>query len=167
MKTRHLKAITRFYIIFPYICYQTLCQSEPPRLKISDFLSRFGPKSQNIAKLCTRFRNSGVLSSSLYRSTTWVDLLKRALAPLRRIVCRDLEVFECFHNSSRPRLFVVHDRLECGHVATSLLWEFLDLVNAYTTNPDVKAKHHRCHECLTLTAKKPVQSVTTVKTAVA
>lgn len=95
-----------------------------------------------------------------------VDLLKRVLAPLRRIVARELEVFAVSRVSGHPTSFAVHDRLECGHTRTSLLWDVFDLLNGYTQSAHVRAVRHRCHECMTLVAtKKPPMSVTASKTA--
>ena len=168
MKTRHLQANPRFYIIFPYICYQTLRES--CSVLISFLLAIRGPKSLRIANLYTKFSISGVSwrSPGTGRiATYWAELMRRVLAPLRRIVSRELEVYVASRVRSYPASFVVHDKLECGHTFTNLNWDIFDLVNAYTESPWVKAVRHRCHECLTLTAKKPVQSVTTVKTAVA
>lgn len=95
----------------------------------------------------------------------WADLMRRTLAPLRRIVARQLEVFTLDRITGHPCSFAVHDRMECGHVHTSLLWDIFDLLNGYTESPHVRAIRHRCQECLTLTAKKPVQSVTLAQPA--
>ena len=133
-------------------------------------LSFVGLKNRTTAKNFTFFGNSGVCSRSQYLrriATEWAELMRRELAPLRRIISRELEVYATSRVSIHPASFVVHDKLECGHVHTALNWDIFDLLNAYTESPWVKAVRHRCHECLTLTAKKPVQSVTVVKTAVA
>lgn len=91
-----------------------------------------------------------------------IDTMK---APLRLIAARSLEVYEFFRGSEKPRLFAVHDHLECGHIHTSLLWDYLDLVDGYTENPEVSARRRRCHPCAGALAKKPVQSVTTAYAA--
>jgi hypothetical protein len=79
------------------------------------------------------------------------------LAPLRLIVGRTMEVY--VHHRGHPRQFAVHDVLECGHVYTSLLWDYLDLVNPYSDNPDVSARRHRCHACAVV-ARHDVHAVT-------
>ena len=96
----------------------------------------------------------GFLHSALTRLS---EIVK---APLRLIAARSLEVYEYSRvRRTQPQLFAVHDVLECGHVHTSLLWEFLDLVNAYSDNPEISARRRRCHPCAKALAKKPVQSV--------
>jgi hypothetical protein len=89
------------------------------------------------------------------------NVTSRALAPLRRVVSRDVETFQYQrHNSKHPRLFVVIDSLDCGHKHVAHEWDFLDLINAYSSAPYVTARRHRCHDCRDLAAaKKPVQSV--------
>lgn len=66
-------------------------------------------------------------------------------APLRLIHSRSLDVFSL--NRGRHRHFAVVDALACGHTYTSLLWELLDLLNAYTDNPEVAARRRRCRVC--------------------
>jgi len=168
LKTRNLEAILRFYIICPYICYRTLDSSAVHFLK--KFSSLGGLKNRTTAKKFTIFSNSGVCwrSPEIDRiATYWAELMRRVLAPLRRIVSRELEVYATSRVSIHPASFVVHDKLECGHVHTSLLWELFDLTDPYTRSAHVRAIRHRCHECLTLAAKKPVQSVTLAKAKVA
>lgn len=94
--------------------------------------------------------------------------VSRALAPLRRIVARDLKVFEYQRfGPRRPLSFVVIDSLECGHSFTEYLWDFRDLINGYSDAPHVTARRHRCHECRDLVAtKKPVRSVAVADAAV-
>jgi len=88
------------------------------------------------------------------------EVMQRTLAPLRKIVSREIEVLSFAHKSSKPQSFIIHDRLECGHVKTCLSWGIFDLLNAYTDNPEVRARRHRCQPCASLLAhKKPVQSV--------
>lgn len=94
-------------------------------------------------------------------SSLRVGLSRIVRAPLRKVVSREMEVFEYFRNSERPRLFVIRDLMECGHVFACLGWEYADLVNGYSDNPEVTASRHRCHPCAALTKKKP-QSVKTL-----
>jgi hypothetical protein len=83
------------------------------------------------------------------------NVTSRALAPLRLVVSRDIQIF-----SERPFQFVVIDALHCGHSHTSYLWDFRDLINGYSDAPHVTARRHRCHDCRDIVAaKKPVQSV--------
>lgn len=87
----------------------------------------------------------------------WAE--RMALAPLRRIASRTLEVFS-YHKNGRPYQFVIHDALECGHVTTLYDWDILDLIWAYTETPSVRARRHRCVPCAELVAqRKPVASV--------
>lgn len=137
---------------------------------IKEISSSSGLKSRNSKNSLNFFSNSGVSWRSLLFgriATYWAELMRRTLAPLRKIVARELEVFEFRRNSVHPQSFAIHDHMECGHVHTSLLWDIFDLLNAYTESPHVRAIRHRCQECLTLTAKKPVQSVTLAKVKVA
>lgn len=88
---------------------------------------------------------------SIHPSTTpprWKVAPAMPYAPLRLITSRKLNVFT--HERGFPRLFSVIDTLECGHEYTSCTWTFLDLVNAYTENPDVSARRRRCHACAAL-----------------
>src|SRR6185437_2719769 len=93
-------------------------------------------------------------------------LVRRTLAPLRRIVSREVESFR-----PDPRVnyevYSLRDTLECGHVQDHFLWGGLaDLQNAYTENPLVRSARHRCQPCAQLlSVKKPVQSVTLKKAA--
>ena len=93
-------------------------------------------------------------------------LIDMSFAPLRRIVSRTLEVFEV-----RPKYFIYSllDSLECGHEQSVQLFGGLsDLLNAYTENPDMRSRRHRCHECAAVVAqKKPVASVGLAKVEVA
>lgn len=135
---------------------------------VKGFSSSSGLKSRNPQNSLNFFSNSGVSWRSLLFgriATYWAELMRRTLAPLRKIVARELEVFEFGRNSVHPQSFAVHDRLECGHIHTSLLWDIFDLLNAYTESPHVRAIRHRCQECLTLTQRKPVQSVAAVSKA--
>jgi hypothetical protein len=86
-------------------------------------------------------------------------LLDMSLSPLRRIVSRTLEVYE-YHRTGQPRLFVINDTLECGHIFPCLGWDIFDLLDPYIQNPQVSAKRHHCRPCAQLLAtRKPVQSV--------
>ena len=172
MKTRELQANPRFYIIFPYTHYQTLptpCirlfASAVNFLKKS--LSVVGLKNRTTAKLFTLFSISGVCSRSGFSrfATDWAELMRRVLAPLRRIISRELEIYSTDRITGHPYSFVVHDKLECTHTYTSFGWDIFDLLNAYSESAHVRAVRHCCHECLTLTAKKPVQSVAAVAKA--
>lgn len=95
-----------------------------------------------------------------YCGAFWRAML-RTLAPLRRIINRELQVFK--YDSVRkdfPISFAIIDHLECGHEYTCLGWDVFDLLFAYTDNPEVRAKRHRCRPCAELLAtRKPVQSV--------
>jgi len=113
-------------------------------------------------------------SSSFWRAVRLVwTYMQRTLAPLRRIVSRSLEVLEnqqreLFPPAFGPTIpFAIIDLLECGHESISLLWDFRDLIDAYTKNPEVKARHHRCRPCLKLQNKrKQPQSVKAIARAV-
>jgi len=172
MKTRDLQANPRFYIILPATHYRTL-HLPLVRLFGSPFnflnksLSFAGPKNRTTAKLFTLFGISGVCSRSGFSrfATDWAELMRRVLAPLRRIISRELEIYSTDRITGHPYSFVVHDTLECTHTYTSFGWDIFDLLNAYTESAHVRAVRHRCHECLTLTAKKPVQSVAAVAKA--
>jgi hypothetical protein len=87
----------------------------------------------------------------------------RALAPLRRIVSRELKVFTFERDGVRPACFVVRALLECGHSHTEYGWSFRDLLYAYADpvdSPHVTARRHRCHECRDMAlSKKPSASV--------
>lgn len=65
--------------------------------------------------------------------------------PLRRIVSRALTVYT--HHRGAPLSFTVNESLSCGHVHVAFLWDFLDLVNGYTTNADATARRRYCHAC--------------------
>ena len=148
--------------------YHILCKSHATPLNfLKKFSSFVGLKNRTTANIFTFFSISGVCSRSIFSriATDWAELMRRVLAPLRKIVSRELEVYATSRVSIHPASFVVHDKLECGHVHTSLLWDLFDLLNAYTVSAHVWAVRHRCHECLTLTAKKPVQSVAAVAKA--
>lgn len=83
----------------------------------------------------------------------------RRLAPLRRVVTRVAKVYS-YHRTGTPWQFVVMASLDCGHSFVEYGWSLLDLLNAYTENPEVLTRRHRCHECREAVIKKPVASVT-------
>lgn len=93
----------------------------------------------------------------------WVfSVAARTLAPLRKIMSRELEVSE-----PRPKYvyYSLIDSLECGHRAWSPV-DLADLLNAYTESPVIRARRHRCQPCARLLAeRKPVQTVTAVPLA--
>lgn len=118
--------------------------------------------------LCIKFPILPFILSLIWESLRLLKVATvRALAPLRVVVSRSLEVFEYQRAGARhPRLFVVNDLLDCGHTFASHLWDFLDLVNGYATGTHVTARRHRCHECRDIAkAKKPSVSVGLVKAA--
>lgn len=90
---------------------------------------------------------------------------RNSFAPLRRIRERTIEVFQFQRNSDHPYLFAIHEQLECAHVSTSLMWDFLDLINPHTSNPAVTARRRRCTPCGQMLAKKPPQSVAAYEAA--
>lgn len=120
----------------------------------------FFPVFVNFYPLYLPFTGTQLTLALLESARKLVQVMKRVLAPLRLITCRSIEVFVSDRVNGRPQSFVVNDLLECGHVHASPLWNFLDLVNGYSESAHVRAKRHRCRECLFLVAKKPVQSVT-------
>lgn len=104
------------------------------------------------SQLCACFCTS-------YRTISALVLLAMA-APLRRIVARDVVVTLPDARNPRYRIYSLVDTLECGHEYSSYLFGGLeDLTYAYTTNPAITAKRHRCRPCASLLAKKPPQSV--------
>lgn len=111
----------------------------------------------NIASFCEQ-----LIYTFAQRLAVW---MQRTLAPLRRIVSRELEVFEYDRiRKDLPQSFIINDHLECGHVEVCYSWDIFDLLNAYTTNPQVRAKRHRCKPCASLLAdRKPVQPVRLAK----
>lgn len=87
------------------------------------------------------------------------SLTVRVLAPLRKIVSRELVVFQ---PDTRVRHFIysLRDRLECGHEQEHYLPDGLrELLNAYHESAVVRARRHRCHPCGAVSLKKPVQSI--------
>lgn len=172
MKTRELQANPRFYIILLRTHYRTLATLcirlfASPVNFLKKSLSFVGLKNRTTANIFTLFGISGVCSCSVFSriATDWADLMRRVLAPLRRIISRELEIYSTDRITGHPYSFVVHDTLECTHTYTSFGWDIFDLLNAYTESAHVRAIRHRCQECLTLTAKKTVQSVTAVAKA--
>lgn len=118
--------------------------------------------------LCIKFPILPFILSLIWESLRLLKVTTvRALAPLRVVVSRSIEVFEYQRAGARhPRLFVVNDLLDCGHTFASHLWDFLDLVNGYATGSHVTARRHRCHECRDVAkAKKPSVSVGLAKAA--
>jgi len=138
--------------------YQILCKTR--------ILSHNGKLSYEIAKLNNLYYNDSFIVSAVLGSVRrLLAMAERVLAPLRRIISRELEVYQ-FHKGGLPYQFAIHDSLECGHVSTSQLWDSLDLLNAYTDNPEVSAKRRRCRPCASLLLKrKPMQTVTDIAAA--
>lgn len=94
-----------------------------------------------------------VVSISLQQRAT----MQLSKSPLRRIVARELVVFEQHRNSTHPRLFALHDHLECGHVRAVLTLDLIDLTNPHSENSEIRARRHRCAECAAVASgKKPV-----------
>lgn len=118
-----------------------------------------------LSKICKVFPLLPFILSLIWESLRLLKMaVNRTLAPLRRIVTREMKVFERQRFGSRhPRLFAVIDTLDCGHSFVDHSWSFRDLLCAYvdpTDFPHVTARRHRCHECRDiLAAKKPVRSV--------
>lgn len=121
--------------------------------KILIFISR---TSINFTNLCA---NLGRVFRTLPRRLA--EVMERTLAPLRKIVSRTLEVYVYAKGSdTKPQSFVLHDGLECGHEQLCLGWDIFDLLNPYTSNPEVSAKRHRCRPCAQLLAtRKPMGTV--------
>ena len=92
--------------------------------------------------------SAGVSIHPLTTCPRWKEAPAMPSSPLRLITFRRLQVFT--HYRGFPRLFTVVESLGCGHTSISHTWEFLDLVNAYTTNTDVSARRRRCHACARL-----------------
>lgn len=87
----------------------------------------------------------------------WVAFMA---APLRKIVLRELSVFQPDPRNPKYKIYSLIDVLECGHAQDVYLFNGLrDLLNAYTDSPVIKAKRHRCRPCMNLLAKKLPQSV--------
>jgi hypothetical protein len=91
-------------------------------------------------------------------------------APLRRIVLRELDILCPDSRNLKYKIYSLIDTMECGHSSEQYLFNgLLDLVNAYTESPAIRAKRHRCHPCAQLLAtRKPMQTVlaiAAVKTA--
>lgn len=113
-----------------------------------------------IKKICIVFPSFPFILQQVEASLKGAFLsLNRALAPLRKIVARDIEVFKTFLNSQKPMRFCLVDTLECGHEVVEYNVDFLDLINAYTDNPHISAKRHRCRYCKQAEMKKPSASV--------
>lgn len=162
MKTRYFNIYDGFY---PLSVIRRYITTEPSFIK--GFLSFAGLKNRTTENLFTFFSNSGVWFRSGFSriATDWAELMRRVLAPLRKIVSREL-----VEHRPDPRvrytIYWLRDLLECGHESTASLDNGIrDLLNAYTECAAIRARHHRCQECLTLTAKKPVQSVAAVAKA--
>lgn len=116
----------------------------------------------NLIALIRKLRSS----VSIYH--TLAEMIARTLAPLRKIVSRELEVLRYDRvKKELPQSFVIHDHLECGHSQTLLGWGIFDLLDPYTTNPEVKARRHRCHPCASRLARKPMATVQAAKAGVA
>lgn len=87
----------------------------------------------------------------------WVVVMA---APLRRIVMRELDVYQPDPRNPKYFIYSLIDTLECGHSQSEYLFNgLLDLTNPYTDSPTVRARRHRCRPCASLLAKKKPQSV--------
>ena len=122
--------------------------------KVRILLSHFGPKSRKLSSLYSSFLKFWHTIRAFSQKAR--HMLERSLAPLRRIVARELEQLQI-----RPGYFInsLLDTLECSHQTWHPV-DLADLVNAYTENPLIRARRHRCRPCASLLqAKKPVSSV--------
>lgn len=82
------------------------------------------------------------------------------LSPLRRIVSRELLTYQPDSRNPKYLIYSLLDRMECGHSKGVYLWNgLLDVLNAYTDNPEMRSRRHRCRPCSAVLVKKPVQSV--------
>ena len=145
----------RFYHNFPAYLLSDIAAKWPAlRLKIvKNFLINNSIIFSRLrAKLCTSCRTISAL------------VLLAMAAPLRRIVARDVAVTLPDARNPRYRIYSLIDTLECGHEYSSYLFGGLeDLTYAYTDNPVIKAKRHRCRPCAQLlTTRKPMQTVTAI-----
>lgn len=135
-----------------------------PDRQIRPLLSRFCNRklAQIGALICKKLHS---ISALLPLCGRWVlALAVRTLAPLRKIVSRELEVFE---RCPKYFIYTLRDILECGHESWSPI-SLIDLLDAYTINPAITARRHRCRPCASLLlTKKPVKSVALGKPAVA
>jgi hypothetical protein len=118
-----------------------------------------------LSKICKVFPPIPFILSLIWKSLRLLKVaVNRTLSPLRRILCREIKVYECSRFGSRhPLKFDVIDTLDCGHFFVDHSWSFRDLLYAYadaTDFPHIRARRHRCHECRDIAAaKKPVASV--------
>ncbi len=125
----------------------------------SNLCSAFGNLARPIAHLRT-------FSGKVFAFWAWA--MAALSAPLRKIARRELDVYHPDARNPKYSIYSLIDTLECGHVQNVYLFGGLnDLMNAYTDNPAIKAKRHRCRPCASLLLKKPVQSVAIGKPAVA
>ncbi len=120
---------------------------------------------------CSAFVKLDNLNSLLYRiagnvAAFWPSMT-RILSPLRRVVARELETHLPDPQNPRYRTSFLVDTLECGHVQDVYLWNGLqDVLFAYTDNPAIRAKRHRCQPCAQLeNQRKPMQTVPAVAAA--
>jgi hypothetical protein len=120
-------------------------------------------------KICTSFPSLPFILSLIWESLRLLKVAAiRVLAPLRRVVTREAKVFNHDRVKGTPSAFAVIATLDCGHSFKEFSWYFIDLVYAYTANPEVLARRHRCHDCRDIAlAKKPVKSVSVEAMAVA
>jgi hypothetical protein len=112
-------------------------------------------------KFCNVFPSVPFVLSLIWKLGGLIKVqTSRVLAPLRKVLTREISVHTCYLNSDRPWIFTVYATLDCGHEFREYGWCFSDLVNAYTETPEVAARRHRCHPCRDLAVtKKPVASV--------
>jgi hypothetical protein len=137
-----------------------------PTYLLSDItFASYSPSLKIVNKFsCSILRTARILNNCLSGmasriSAFWRELAM-AIAPLRKIVSRELEVYCPDPRNPKYKIYSLFDTLECGHGQEIYLYGGLqDLTFAYTDSPVIRAKRHRCRPCAQLLAKKPVQSV--------
>ena len=136
----------------------------------SYLLSDIGTKYVKFAQ-CFTFRTIRNLPNFFTRiasivSALWT-LMPRLLAPLRKVVARELDVYLPDARNPKYKIYSLVDTLECGHVQDVYLWNGLqDVLYAYSDNPAITAKRHRCQPCASLLAtRKQPQSVPAIAAA--
>ena len=106
---------------------------------------------------------SKILLGLTFSVLEWAaTLMAHLLAPLRRVVARELDVYLPDARNPKYKAYFLVDTLECGHVQDVYLWNGLqDVLYAYSDSPAIRAKRHRCRPCASLLAtRKPMQTVT-------
>lgn len=137
-----------------------------PSYLLSDIHNRphFGivkpPLGITFVKCATCTVSLNIISSISALLASAARMLTMALAPLRRIILRELDVYHPDPRNLKYSIYSLVDTMACGHVSEFYLYNGLgDIVNAYTQNPVICAKSHRCRPCASLLAKKKPQSV--------